>query len=66
MTNITLNTATRKCVADKYFLGYEGENNINKLIFKFEDGFRDGLGILNIKREEETGYLDLQKKWRHL
>ena len=61
MTNITLNTATRKCSADKYFLGYEGENNINKLVFKFEDGFRDGLGILNIKREEETGYLDLTK-----
>lgn len=61
MTNITLNTATRKCTSDKYFLGYEGENNINKLIFKFEDGFRDGLGILNIKKEEETGYLDLTK-----
>ena len=61
MTNVTLNTATRKCTADKYFLGYEGENNINKLIFKFEDGFRDGLGILNVKREEEKGYLDLKK-----
>ena len=47
MTNITLNTATRKCTADKYFLGYEGENNINKLIFKFEDGFRDGLAFLH-------------------
>ena len=35
MTNVTLNTATRKCTTDKYFLGYEGENNINKLIFKF-------------------------------
>lgn len=61
MTNITLNTATRKCTADKYFLGYEGENNINKLIFKFEDGFRDGLGVLNVKREEEKGYLELEK-----
>lgn len=61
MTNITLYTSTRQCIADNYFLGYEGENNINKLIFKFEDGFRDGLGILNIKREEETGYLDLTK-----
>ena len=61
MTNVTLNTATRKCTADKYFLGYEGENKINKLIFKFEDGFRDGLGILNVKRGEEKGYLDLKK-----
>ena len=61
MTNVTLNTTTRKCTADKYFLGYEGENNINKLIFKFEDGFRNGLGVLNIKKGEEKGYLDLEK-----
>lgn len=61
MTNITLYTSTRQCIADNYFLGYEGENKINKLIFKFDDGFRDGLGILNIQRGEEKGYLDLEK-----
>lgn len=61
MTNITLYTSTRQCSADNYFLGYEGENKINKLIFKFDDGFRDGLGILNIQRGEEKGYLDLEK-----
>ena len=61
MTNITLYTSTRQCIADNYFLGYEGENKINKLIFKFDDGFRDGLGILNVKRGEEKGYLELEK-----
>jgi hypothetical protein len=43
------------------FLGYEGENEANKLVFEFSDGFRDGLGVLNVKRGDEIGYVSLVK-----
>lgn len=61
MTNVSLNKETRKCVPDNQFLGYEGENEVNKLIFTFEDGFFDGSGLLNIRRGEQKGYISLQK-----
>ena len=61
MTNVTLHTATRQCLLDNYFLGYEGENNINKLIFKFKDGFIDGLGQLYVNRGTDNGYVTLNK-----
>ena len=61
MTNVTLHTATRQCLLDNYFLGYEGENNINKLIFKFKDGFIDGLGQLYVNRGTDNGYVTINK-----
>lgn len=61
MTNVSLKISTRECVPDNLFLGYEGENEVNKLIFKFEDGFFDGSGLLNIRRGEQKGYVTLNK-----
>lgn len=61
MTNVSLNIQTRQCVPDNHFLGYEGENEINKLIFKFTDGFFDGAGLLNVKRGEQKGYVTVNK-----
>lgn len=61
MTNVSLNIQTRQCVPDNLFLGYEGENEVNKLIFKFTDGFFDGAGLLNVKRGEQKGYVALEK-----
>lgn len=59
MVNITLNTKTRSCIASSTFLGYEGENSANKLIFTFNDEFVDGSAQLNIKRGDENGYVAL-------
>lgn len=61
MTTITLNTKTRKCVPDNQFLGYEGENQINNLVFKFEDEFFDGSAMLNVQRGDQKGYVTLEK-----
>ena len=61
MTNVSLNKQTRACVPDNQFLGYEGENEVNKLIFTFEDEFFDGSGVLNVKRGEQKGYVTLDK-----
>ena len=46
---------------DNQFLGYEGENEVNKLIFKFEDGFFDGSALLNVHKGEQQGYVTLDK-----
>lgn len=61
MTNVSLQISTRQCVPENHFLGYEGENEVNKLIFKFEDGFFDGSGLLNIQRGEQKGYVTVNK-----
>lgn len=61
MTNVSLKIETRECVPDNQFLGYEGENEVNKLIFKFENGFFDGSGLLNIQRGEQKGYVAVNK-----
>lgn len=61
MTNVSLKISTRECVPDNRFLGYEGENEVNKLIFKFEDGFFEGAGLLNVQRGEQKGYVSLDK-----
>ena len=61
MVNVTLNTKTRSCIASTTFLGYEGENKANKLIFKFDDLFVDGFAQINIKRETESGYVNLDQ-----
>ena len=61
MQKITLTSSTRECITKGTFLGYEGENEVNKLVFEFTDGFKDGLGVLNIQRGEEYGYVSLEK-----
>lgn len=61
MEKITLTSKTRQCVSPNSFLGYEGENEANKLIFEFTDGFKDGVGILNLQRGEQKGYVSLNK-----
>ena len=61
MVNITLNTKSRSCIASSTFLGYEGENSANKLIFNFNDEFVDGSAQLNIKRGNDNGYVELIK-----
>ena len=61
MVNVTLNTKTRSCIASTTFLGYEGENNANKLIFTFDDLFVDGFAQINIKRGTDKGYVNLTK-----
>lgn len=61
MQKITLTSSNRRCDNPNAFLGYEGENEANKLVFEFTDGFRDGLGVLNLKRGEEIGYVSLDK-----
>ena len=61
MVNITLNTKTRNCIANTTFLGYEGENNANKLIFTFDDLYVDGFAQINIKRGNDKGYVNLTK-----
>lgn len=61
MTNVSLKISTRECIPDNQFLGYEGENEVNKLIFKFEDGFFDGSALLNVHRGEQQGYVTLDK-----
>lgn len=61
MQKITLTTETRRCINPNTFLGYEGENNANKLIFEFTDGFIDGLAVLKVERGEAKGTIDLVK-----
>lgn len=61
MTNVSLKISTRECIPDNQFLGYEGENEVNKLIFKFEDEFFDGSGLLNVHKGEQKGYVTLKK-----
>lgn len=59
---ITLTTETRKVTKLTDFLGYEGENKINMLIFEFTDGFVEGRAKLVLLREDmEPGYLDLER-----
>lgn len=61
LVKISLNSATRKCVADSNFLGFEGENQANTLVFSFTDGFIDGTAVLNIKRGKDIGFVEVDK-----
>lgn len=61
MVNIALVTKTRSCIPSSTFLGYEGENEANKLVFSFQDEFIDGSAQLNIKRGNDNGYVALVK-----
>lgn len=64
MVKISLNSATRKCVADSSFLGFEGENQANTLVFSFTDQFIDGTAVLNIKRGKDIGFVAVDKMQR--
>jgi hypothetical protein len=61
LVKISLNSATRKCVADSSFLGFEGENQANTLVFSFADGFIEGTAVLNIKRGKDIGFVAVDK-----
>ena len=62
MINVTLNTKTRQCVPDNKLLGFEEDNNSNKIIFKFDDGFVDGLARLYIRKGDKKGMIELTKQ----
>ena len=57
MVEIILTTQNRNCEPKSSFLGYVGENNSNKLVFKFKNDFIDGVGKLHA----ENGYYELYK-----
>lgn len=62
MQKLTLINSTKECINPFELLGYEGENEANKLVFEFEEDFIDGLGIIYVKRNEEpTGTIELKK-----
>ena len=61
MVKVSLNTQTRDCIADSTFLGFEGENEANTLVFSFEDKFIDGIAVLNIQRGTDKGYVAVDK-----
>lgn len=54
---INLKTEQRYCLPGTNFLGYVGECNCNRLVFKFVDGFIDGIAKLHTK----DGYYELYK-----
>lgn len=61
MQKITLTSSNRRCDNPNALLGYEEENDANKLIFEFTDGFVDGFAQLHIKRGNDKGHVDLKK-----
>ena len=61
MQKITLTSSNRRCVNPNALLGYEEENDANKLIFEFTDGFVDGFARLHINRGNDKGHVDLKK-----
>lgn len=58
---ITLVTETRDCIIYSDFLGFHGEDNANKLVFTFADGFIDGIATLHLERGSEKGNITLDK-----
>ena len=57
----TLITENKSCIVLDKILGFEGENNSNKIIFNFKDGFIDGYGVLAVKRGKDNGTIELDK-----
>ena len=57
MIEIILSTRNKFCAPYTNLLGYVNENHTNKLVFKFDDGFIDGIGRLYT----EDGYYQLYK-----
>ena len=57
MIIINLLTKNKLCSPQKKILGYVNENNVERFIFKFDDGFIDGVGRLHTK----DGYYELYK-----
>ena len=62
MINVLLNTQTRECVPDNTLLGFEEDNDSNKIAFRFADGFIDGLARLYIRKGDKKGNVELQKE----
>lgn len=62
MINVTLNTQKRKSIPDNTLLGFEEDNNSNKIVFNFEDGFIDGIARLYIKKGDKKGNVRLKKE----
>lgn len=62
MINVTLDTETRKCFPDTDLLGFEEDNNSNKIIFNFNDGFINGVARLYIKKGDKKGSVELKKE----
>ena len=58
---IKVNSKTSKVYLPTSRLGINYENLQGKLIVSFEDEFVDGICYLEIKRNNETGYLEMQK-----
>ena len=58
---VTLVTETRDCIIYSNFLGFHGEDNANKLVFSFADGFIEGIATLHLERGKEKGNLTLDK-----
>lgn len=61
INKILLTSAGRYSEKSSSFLGIEGENKANTLLFEFSDGFVDGLGQLYIERGSDIGYVNLIK-----
>ena len=61
INKILLTSAGRYSEKSSSFLGIEGENKANTLLFEFSDGFIDGLGQLYIERGSDIGYVNLIK-----
>ena len=58
---VILDTETRNCIIYSRFLGFHGEDNANKLVFTFDDGFIDGIATLHLERGDEKGNITLDK-----
>lgn len=62
MINVLLNTQTRECVPDNTLLGFEEDNDSNKIAFRFADGFIDGLARLYIRKGDKKGHVSLARE----
>lgn len=62
MIIVSTNTEKRQCIPNKGLLGFEEDNNSNKIVFKFEDGFVDGIARLYIKKGDKKGNIELEKE----
>ena len=61
MQFVELTTEGRLCIPENNFLGYEEENDANKLVFRFTDGFIDGFAEIILIRNGEKGTIELEK-----
>ena len=60
--NILINTETRAIKTKKYdYLGVAGENEVEQLVFRLT-AFIDGIGIIEIQKEQEKFFIELEKQ----